>query len=242
MYLATQGYGLGMGDAIQQYQIGQASTTKNLQAAGSVGAGVATAAVGSIAAHLAATSGSIIGLSSATLSAAVPFIGPALMGATLLAQYLITNSGCGVTCVETSEWANQAADALQQNLDAYRALPSPRTQTQRALALATFDSIWQQLQAACGQAGTGNAGVRCITDRQRGACKPEWKTNGQCWNWFLAYRDPIANDQVVPDPTPASVVSSGASDLLTSLESGASGSNLLPLLAIGGLVALAVAL
>ena len=32
-------------------------------------------------------------------SAAVPVIGAALVGATMLVSYLIRNSGCGVTCV-----------------------------------------------------------------------------------------------------------------------------------------------
>lgn len=240
MYLAMQG-GLGLGDAISQYQIGASSTSKNIQVGGALGAGVATAAVGSIAASIGATGG-VLGISGAVLSAAVPFIGPALMAATLLVQYLISNSGCGITCVETSEWADQAAAALQQVLDGYFALPAPRTRTQQALAIANFNSIWQQLQAACGQAGTGDAGKRCISDRQAGACTwrqkyapvyPGEPNIGECWNWFSGFLGPIKADPVVADPSPVS----SASDLVSSLESG---SGLLPLLAIGGLVALAV--
>ena len=63
----------GFGDAV--------TAGKNVQIGGAMTAGVATAAVGAIAAHLAATGGSIIGLSAGALSAAVPFIGPALMAA-----------------------------------------------------------------------------------------------------------------------------------------------------------------
>jgi hypothetical protein len=250
MYLATQPYGLGLGDAISQYQQSQASATKNLQAAGAVGAGVATAAVGSIASSIGAT-GSVLGITGATLSAAVPFIGPALMGATLLVQHLIANSGCGITCIETSEWADQAAAALQQVLDGYFALPSPRTKTQQALAIANYNSIVNQLRQMCSDPSTGNAGKRCISDRlDASACTwrqkyapvyPGEPNIGECWNWVVGYLRPIQQDSVVPDPTPASVAASGGSDLLSSLESGSS-SNLLPLLAIGGLVALAVAL
>ena len=248
MYLATSRYGLG--DAVTAYQQSQASLGKNIQAAGSVGAGVATAAVGSLASSLAASGGTVLGLTAGTLSAAVPFIGPALMAATLLIQHLIANSGCGQTCIETSQWANQAAAALQQVLDGYFALPAPRTQTQQALAIANFQSIWQQLVQMCSDPSTGDAGKRCISDRQQGACT--WKQKyapvyagepniGDCWNWFNGYLQPIQQDPVVADPTAAQVVSSGASDVIGSLESGL-GSNLVPLLLIGGLVAAAVAL
>jgi hypothetical protein len=44
-------------------------------------------------------------------------LGPVLAGVTLLVQSLIANSGCGQTCIETSQWANQAAAALQKIAD-----------------------------------------------------------------------------------------------------------------------------
>ena len=37
--------------------------------------------------------------------------------------------------------------------------------------------------------------MACIADRQRGGC--HYQSNGQCWNWFIGYRDPIANDPQV---------------------------------------------
>lgn len=161
-------------------------------------------------------------------SAAVPFIGPAIAGAALLASYLIKNSGCGQTCIQTSQWANQAADALQKNLDAYNALPIPRSRSNQALALQTFDTIWAKLVQMCGDPQWGDAGKACISDRQQGACK--WQNNGACWNWFVGYRDPIANDPNVIDDSVAGQVSDifgGASD---------SGGSLLPLALIAGLV------
>jgi hypothetical protein len=230
-YVVTSGY-RGMGDA--------ASAAKNAQLIGTLGSSTATAVLGSLTAN----GGTVLGLT----SAAVPVIGAALMGATMLVQALIANSGCGQTCIVTSQWANQAAAALQQVLDAYFALPAPRTQTQQAVAIANFNTIWNTLKQQCGQPGTGNAGVRCITDRQAGACT--WKQKyaptypgqpniGECWNWFNGYLQPIQQDPVIPDPSLASSVSSGIT-----LLGGTSGgtASLLPLLLIGGLVALGVSL
>jgi hypothetical protein len=220
--------------------MGAATISSNIAAGGAVAGGALTAIASSLAA-----SGGVLGISSAALSAAVPFIGPALMGATLLVQYLVANSGCGQTCIETSQWANQAAAALQQVMDGYFALPAPRTVTQKALAVANFQTIWAQLQSACGQPGTGNAGVRCISDRQAGACT--WKQKyaptypgqpniGECWNWFSGYLAPIQQDQVVPDPVPTSV-SGPAPGILSSLTSPAGGSSsILPLAILAGLV------
>ena len=151
-------------------------------------------------------------------ASAVPIVGTAIAAATLIITQILKNSGCGQTCIETSQWANQAEKALEQNIAAYFA-NSPRYQSQQVLALANFDAVWKQLQTTCGQSGTGNAGVRCISDRQAGACT--WKQTssspllqypgepqpGACWNWFSGYRDPIANDpDVQPDP-PVSVSS-----------------------------------
>jgi hypothetical protein len=226
MYQVTRGYGLG--DAAHASQV-----------AGIIGSTAAGATTGILA---------TVGLTSL-----VPIVGPALGAAVMAVQYLIANSGCGQTCVITSQWANQAADALQKVLDGYFALPAPRTQSQQAVAIAAFNSIWAQLQKLCGQPGTGDAGVRCITDRQAGACT--WKQKyapvypgepniGECWNWFNGYLAPIQQDPTVPDPTPVDQASAAVSSSLSSIfgpSSAAGGSNLLPLAIIGGLVALAVA-
>jgi hypothetical protein len=97
----------GLGDALTDYNLAHQKAGQNIQVAGAVGAGVVTAAVGSIAASVGA--GSVLGISGAALSAAVPFIGPALMAATLLVQYLVANSGCGQTCIETSLGATSSS-------------------------------------------------------------------------------------------------------------------------------------
>lgn len=186
-----------------------------------------------------AAAGSALAIASAAHlipAVAVPFIGPALAGATLLISSLIKNSGCGQTCVITSQWANQAAQALQQNLDAYRAMPTPRPRSAQQLAIQNFDQIWQTLVQQCSQPNLGDAGKRCISDRQQGAC--HYKDNGQCWNWFVGYRDPIANDPNVVDDS----VLAQQQNPMSFATSGASSSSLMPALLIAGLLGLAVAL
>jgi hypothetical protein len=188
-------------------------------------------------------------------ASAVPVIGAAIAAATIIITQIIKNSGCGQTCIETSQWANQAEKALEQNIQAYFS-NSTRYASQQALALANFDAVWAQLVATCGQPGTGNAGVRCISDRQAGACT--WKQTssspllaypgepqpGECWNWFSGYRDPIANDpSVQPDPPlSASSVATSATDAAGNLLSsvGVSSSYAVPVL-IGLAVLLALA-
>jgi hypothetical protein len=203
--------------------------------AGAASVGVSAAAIGGLLA-----------------ASAVPIIGAAIAAATLIITQIIKNSGCGQTCIETSQWANQAEKALEQNIAAYFS-NSPRYVSQQTLALANFGAVWAQLQATCGQPGTGNAGVRCISDRQSGACT--WKQSststllgypgepqpGECWNWFSGYRDPIANDpDVQPDSasSAASSVETAAGSLLAS--AGIPSSYAVPLL-IGAAVLLLLA-
>ena len=127
--------------------------------------------------------------------AVIPVAGPfvALAGAVtdLLASVGI-GKGCGQTCITASAYANQAESLLKQNLSAYMALATPRPQSAQQAALANFTKIWNGLVTAC--AGVpGTAGQNCVSDRQAGACK--WKdAQGNCWNWFTGYHDPIAND------------------------------------------------
>jgi hypothetical protein len=214
----------GMGDS--------SSTASTVGAVGSATSAAVTAAL--VAAHL---------------TSAVPIVGPAIAAATIAVALIIKNSGCGQTCIETSQWANQASTALDQNISAYFGVPAPRTQSQQAAALANFDAIWARLAQLCGDPSTGNAGKRCISDRQAGACTwkalpPAWPGEpaaGACWNWFNAYRDPIANDTVVPDPVSSveGAASSLASDISAALTGGATPAWFWP---VAAAVALAVVL
>jgi hypothetical protein len=132
------------------------------------------------------------------------------IGGVLTGILLGVFKGCGASCSLTSTEANQIEQELQENVNAYFA--SPRTLADQQAALQNFDNAWAQLVQYCGSPSFGQAGANCIDDRQSGACT--WKTSGcslstgtppvwscgaagsgdQCWNWFVGYRDPIAND------------------------------------------------
>jgi len=194
-------------------------------------------AVGSSAVAIAAAYGSIAGPVGAAIGAGIALV-------STLVSSLIKNSGCGITCVETSQWANQAEPLLRQNIQAYFAQPAPRSLSSQQAALANFDAIWNTLVQQCSQSGTGTAGQRCISDRQAGACT--WKQTttspllsipgepqpGSCWNWYSGYRDPISNDPDIAEDS-QSALAQGAPDTSASVVSGGA-SSLLPILLIGG--------
>jgi hypothetical protein len=163
---------------------------------------------------------------------------------------------------ETTAMANQAEPLLQKNLAAY--LSEPRTVSSQAQALANFDAIWQWMVANCNTAAMGDPGKHCVEDRQSGACvwkasaggwsqdaSGGWKytapgpagSGDACWNWFVGYRDPIANDPaVIADPVLDS--SGNAVTLSTDPVTGqvistpfsGSSDSLMPLLLAGGLI------
>jgi hypothetical protein len=190
------------------------STSQLVGSAGTIATPVVSGvlATSSAASVAAGGTGLILGMAPAL---AIPIVGAALAGVTLAIEAIL-NSGCGQSCIITSNWANQAATLLQQNLDAYMALPAPRTVSQQAAALDNFNSFWNYLVQECSAPSVGTAGQHCISDREAGAC--HYETNGVCWNWFVGYHDPIANDSVVPDTvsTAASTVASSVSSALTS--------------------------
>lgn len=156
--------------------------------------------------------------------------------------------GCGDTCIEATKIANQIEPILNNNVTTY--LQSPiHYASMQAAALNNFDTAWAALTQACSNPQLQSAGQNCIQDRQRGSCayktSPGGWSNGQyiipgangsgnaCWNWFVGYRDPIANDPtVVPDPSTTSAASSLISNLIPSVSTGSF--PLLPLLALVG--------
>lgn len=235
MYLPGTLPRAGLGDAAQV--VGQTSSVAS------------PVVIGALTAHAAATAAAtgssalILGMAPAL---AVPVIGAAIAAATILAIKLL-RSGCGQTCVVTSQWANQAEAALQENIRAYFS-NATRTRSMQNAALNNFDVLWAKLSEVCGQPGLGVAGQNCIGDRQRGACKwrqtadspllayPGQPQPGACWNWFSGYRDPIANDPgVVEDSTLAAQTVSA--DFSRVFESAGGYTNLLVLAAGVGLVA-----
>jgi hypothetical protein len=231
----------GMGASVSPTQITQAATS-------------ATSAVLVATTPIAASVGTALGISAA---AAIPIVGAAI-AAIGFAIDAILNSGCGNTCIITSDWANQAEAQLQQNIAAYFAIPTPRPLSAQQAALGNFLAVWNYLVSQCSNPQLGAAGQACITDRQAGACHwkqpassvPPWGTPpaGACWNWWNGYHDPIANDPDVYNDggvltgtaasaaTSASTAVSGALSSLTTA-TGLSATTLI-LLAAGALILL----
>jgi len=167
--------------------------------------------------------------------------------------------GCGQTCVAATHIADQVGALLQQMFNTYMASPIHYESMQRAY-LIQWDAAWNALVHACSDPALGDAGQRCITDRQSGACHYQtpaggwvkdasgnWVFDGSagpnCWNWFTGSRDPVANDPtVVPDPIGAIV--DPATGEVTGIEPpsifGAGGASLGPLVLIGGGIAAAL--
>jgi len=110
--------------------------------------------------------------------------------------------------------ATELVDALEPvlvlNLDLYFA--GPRTASEQQLRLGEFDEVWTFLMSeeGCGTGDLGQAGRRCISDRER---------HGQ-FDWFRRYRDPIADD---PDVVADGPLAGGASDFLASVLGGGTG-------------------
>lgn len=182
-----------------------ASATQAVGLVSSLGTPVVLGAVSSSAAASAAASGTAATILGMAPALAIPIIGAAIAGITIGIELLL-NSGCGQTCIVTSDWANQAEDLLRQNAAAYFALPAPRSLVDREAAVGNFDRVWAYLSQQCSAPQLGAAGRNCIGDRQAGACKwrmtnqpqyPGGPRPGDCYNWFSAYRDPIANDAAV---------------------------------------------
>jgi hypothetical protein len=164
------------------------------------------------------------------IGAAVGIAGGLLQIGNLI-DNMIASSGCGAICVQASNVVNQAEPLLQQNLQAYLSAPIHYASAQ-AQALANFNAVWNAVDTACASPSLQMAGADCIADRISGACHYKtspggWQNgtyvppgaNGSgdtCWNWFVGYHDPIANDPtVVPDPV--------GSDLTSILGSSSSG-------------------
>jgi hypothetical protein len=171
--------------------------------------------------------------------------------------------GCGQTCVQATNIANQVGGVMNQNVTQYLAAPI-HYQSLQAAALNNFDTAWAALVQACSNPQLAAAGQRCISDRQRGSCK--WKTSPggwqqqsgkwvyvapgpsgsgtTCWDWFVGNRDPIANDPtVVADPPAASAAAASSTTGGALFASGtAAAPSSLTLLLIGSLLLLGVLL
>lgn len=147
-----------------------------------------------------------------------PVLGAIVGGSITAATQLVTLaeklfSGCGSTCTQATTIVNQVEPYLQQNNQLYFGNPN-RTTGDQANALATVQQIFALIQQQCGAAALGVAGQNCISERLgsgmasgSSSCTFGLTTEdeyppyssvpypvGVCWNWVLAYYDPILND------------------------------------------------
>lgn len=183
---------------------------------------------GAIAATAASAATSVVG----TLVALGTVTGPvgAAIAGIIAAAYSIANlfGGCGQTCVEATNIANQAGAYINEAYSQYMNSPVHYRSMQTAY-LQLFDGTWNAMVKACDNPALGAAGQRCITDRQAGSCAYKtspggWKQSGDgtwsyvepgpngsgtaCWNSFIGRRDPVANDPTVVDDPGGGLLSS----------------------------------
>lgn len=181
-----------------------------------------------------ASESAAVSAATAVGSAAGGPLGGAIAGAIAQVGVAIADlwAGCGSTCTEAADLANQTEALLQENLAQYMSAPAHYASLQTA-ALANFESAWNSLVSGCSNPALGS-GQNCISQRENGACAYQvsaggwqqingvWQfvnygANGSgstCWNWFVGYYDPIANDPtVVADPVPGAAA---VSDILSS--------------------------
>lgn len=174
-----------------------------------------TQQIAAVAAQGAATTGAILtglahmGIISAAFGPAAP-IAAAVAGLVAVGLAIANQfQGCGITCVRATEIADKLQVYWQQNLDTYNNAPVHFYSMQQA-ALNNFDFGWNAMVKACSDPSLGDAGVRCISERQRGGVAPWCPTPDHTGcDAFHDFRDPIENDpNVVPDPPEATAAAS----------------------------------
>jgi len=226
------------------------------------GMGQATTTSGQISTTAGAAAGAVGATSSLLVAAgvlqAVPVAGQ-IAGAVLAITAIVASlfKGCGSSCVLTSDEVNSVEPYMQQNLSEYLAAPVSAATQQEALN--NFAQLWQGVVNYCSQPSMSSAGKNCISDRQQGSCAYKtspggWQQNNgvwtyvypgangsgsTCWNWFVGYHDPIAND---PRISAASSATSAVSSAVSALTGGNSdlSSLLVPGAIIGGIILLGV--
>lgn len=168
------------------------------------------------------------------IPAAGPFAPFAALGVglfSLLSNVFGLGSGCGQTCIQATRVVDQVEPYLKQNVQAY--MNGGHTAAEQATALQIFDAAWADVVKGCSQPALGDAGKRCISERQAGGSAP-WCPTGTGCDWFILYRNPIANDPNVVTLANGQVVNVSPASL------SAPGFDMTPLLVIGGLLAAAI--
>ncbi len=188
-------------------------------------------------------------LSAAGIVSTVP--GGQLPGAIIAAVGAMTGLIGGLfkpdlTKIEATRIVDQIeAQTLKPMIASWQSLnPEQKTRSMQSTYLQIFDKAWAAVLQGCGNPNLGPAGAACISDRQAGSCK--WNgPDGQCWNWHIGYRDPVANDpDVHPDPAPAAdaITSTVSSWFGGDSSSTGGGSSAIPLLIGGALLVLALSM
>ncbi len=120
-----------------------------------------------------------------------------------------------ITNIEATAIVNGIqAQYLQPNLDGWHRLtPDQKTVSVQAASLAIVDYAFSKVQQGCSNPALGSSGLRCISERLvRGGTAPWCPTPDHTGcDWYILFRDPIANDpNVIPDPVPASTSAAGS--------------------------------
>lgn len=151
---------------------------------GTIGAGIMTAGKMLLAAH--------------------PLAGAVTLAVGAMTELIGSLFQPDITKIQTTHIVDQIeAQALKPLRDAWERIPDDaKTPEAQQAALLIFDDAWAAVVKGCSNPTFGSAGQNCIADRQEGSC--HWTVDGQtpgqppnCGNWFIWYRDPIANDPAV---------------------------------------------
>lgn len=159
-----------------------------------------------ITSGVASSAASLLALSPVTGPAA-PFIAAA---AGLVALFGNIFSGCGNTCIQATQYANQAGSQLDALKAQYFALATPRPYAAQQAYLQALPQLFNWLQQMCGNPALGTAGKNCISQRlTRRPCPGVAPAPVWCDYWSFYY-DPVANDPDVAPPPSAAVSSVAA--------------------------------
>jgi len=199
-----------------------------------------------VSSSVAGATAAILALAPATGPAA-PFVAAAAALVSLIGNLF---HGCGNTCIQATQYANQAGSQLDTLLAQYWALPTPRPYAAQQAYLQTCQQIFAWLQQMCSNPALGQAGQRCISERLTQRACPSTLNDSNigggnidfCDYWSVFY-NPVLNDPNVESPTQStsSPASTGGSTTASSgTASAGTTPDLAPLLLIGGLIALAL--
>lgn len=201
---ADRTHGMGMGGVTQD-----------------IDTGVTTAgAVAGAAAQAGLLTGIGVGAS------AVPVIGLAVLGATVLLNAFHVGQGCGTTCIQSTQVVERILPVMNQNLQAAKDQSLQQggciTGEQKTALLSNFDQLWNAMVQGCTQVG-GAGGSQCVSDRQRGGK----------YDCFKDLRDPIS---AIPMCVGGTSTGAESGTLLSSSVAGVP----MPLLLAAGLAAFAL--